>query len=161
MELIVILFIIISIVAAVNKNKTPNSPGQPPNGRPTTPPNGSYTGPQHPPYTPNPANNTQPQRPYMPPKNTAASPRPETKTPMQEEYERFLKRQAARDAFSPEGKPSAEGECIEPNPNHCAVEHQQDTAYAQNQSDALNIEKQELIKGILWSEILGKPKCMR
>ena len=157
MELIIIIFIIVSIVAAVNKNKTSNTPGQP-GSRPVPP-------------QPSPGNNPGNRQPYRtaPPQagrsgmpGRAVKPAPgAAKTPMQEEYERFLKRQAAREALSPEGKPSTEGECIEPNPNHCAVEHQEDAAYRQTENEFIDVEKQELMKGILWSEILGKPKCMR
>lgn len=147
MELIFIILIIVSIVSAANKNKQ-NTPGQPGSGRPVNP-----AGPQTP----------QPGTPVAGPPRGAAPQKPMAaqKTPMQEEYERFLKRQAARDAFSPEGKPSSEGECIEPNPNHCVVEHSEDAAYSQNETELDAIDKQELVKGILWSEILGKPKCMR
>lgn len=165
MELIIIIFIIVSIVAAVNKNKTPNNPGQPGN-RPVPPQQrpGNVQGNRQPNIRPNTPQTAR--TPNMPP-NTgafgrAAQPAPGmAKTPMQEEYERFLKRQAAREALSPEGKPSTEGECIEPNPGHCAVEHHEDAAYSQTQNERIDMDKQELIKGILWSEILGKPKCMR
>ena len=160
MQLIFIIFIIVAIVAAVNKNKTPNNPRQP-GSRPVSPQQGpgNIPGNGQPNVRPNPPQTGRPPRP-----NTGAATQPAqgmAKTPMQEEYERFLKRQAAREALSPEGKPSTEGECIEPNPNPCAVVHHEDPAYSQEQNELIDMDKQELIKGILWSEILGKPKCMR
>lgn len=54
-----------------------------------------------------------------------------------------------------------EGECIEEHPDHCAVEHQPDSVYASEISEnaTVEIDREQLVNGIIMSEILSKPKC--
>lgn len=57
--------------------------------------------------------------------------------------------------LSTEGTASQEGECVEENPNHCAVEHPEERASA---APAARFTASELKNGILMGEILGRPK---
>ena len=57
--------------------------------------------------------------------------------------------------LSAEGTASQEGECVEENPNHCAVEHPEEKAPA---APAARFTASELKNGILMGEILGRPK---
>ena len=62
---------------------------------------------------------------------------------------------------SVEGTNSSEGKCIEPNANHCAVEHSEDSDYASEITDeAVAFSRDDIVKGIIMAEILSKPKCM-
>ena len=60
---------------------------------------------------------------------------------------------------STEGMASQEGQCIEPNANHCAVEHFEDTVYDSEISDKVPVkfDREYLVQGIIMAEIL-KPK---
>ena len=64
-------------------------------------------------------------------------------------------------SFSMEGTKSTEGECIEENPKHCAVEHIEDSVYVNEITDTSEVafDRQDLVKGIIMAEILSKPKC--
>ncbi|MBE7092224.1 MAG: hypothetical protein E7365_03470 [Clostridiales bacterium] len=64
------------------------------------------------------------------------------------------------DFISSEGYGSQEGECIEPNANHCAVEHMEDTVYDTEIKDetVVDFNRENLVKGIVMAEILSKPK---
>ncbi len=63
---------------------------------------------------------------------------------------------------STEGSESNEGKCIEPNANHCAVEHEADSIYLSEITDepASAFTRDDMVKGIIMAEILSKPKCM-
>ncbi len=63
---------------------------------------------------------------------------------------------------SSEGTESNEGKCIEPNPVHCAVEHFEDSVYeSEIGSQAPDTSREELIKAIIMSEIISKPKSLQ
>ncbi len=63
---------------------------------------------------------------------------------------------------SEEGRESNEGKCIEPNANHCAVEHFEDTVYASEiGSENIDFTREDLVKGIIMAEIISKPKSMQ
>ncbi len=63
---------------------------------------------------------------------------------------------------STEGSESNEGKCIEPDANHCAVEHDADSVYLTEITDepASAFTREDMVKGIIMAEILSKPKCM-
>lgn len=68
--------------------------------------------------------------------------------------------ESTRTSFvSSEGFASQEGQCIEPNPNHCAVEHEEDSVYASEIKDEAPVvfNRENLVQGIVMAEIL-KPK---
>ena len=54
-----------------------------------------------------------------------------------------------------------EGECIESEPEHCAVKHSPDSVYATEISDEPKIDfsREQLVNGIIMAELLSKPKC--
>ena len=54
-----------------------------------------------------------------------------------------------------------EGECIESEPEHCAVKHSPDSVYATEISDKPKIDfsREQLVNGIIMAELLSKPKC--
>lgn len=54
-----------------------------------------------------------------------------------------------------------EGECIENEPEHCAVEHTADSVYASEISDEPknDFSREQLVNGIIIAELLSKPKC--
>lgn len=61
-----------------------------------------------------------------------------------------------------EGTESSEGMCIEPNANHCAVEHFEDTVYASEIGNTENeFTHKDFVKGIIMAEILSKPKSLQ
>ncbi len=63
---------------------------------------------------------------------------------------------------SEEGRESNEGKCIEPNANHCAVEHFDDTVYASEIGiENSDFTREDLVKGIIMAEIISKPKSMQ
>lgn len=63
---------------------------------------------------------------------------------------------------SEEGRESNEGKCIEPNANHCAVEHFDDTVYASEiGTENSDFTREDLVKGIIMAEIISKPKSMQ
>ena len=63
---------------------------------------------------------------------------------------------------STEGSESNEGKCIEPDANHCVVEHPLDTVYAEEiGSENNNFAREDFVKGIIMAEILSKPKSMQ
>ncbi len=62
---------------------------------------------------------------------------------------------------SNEGTSSSEGTCIEEDPQHCAVKHEEtDDIYVLSGENA-SFDRQDIVKGIIMSEILGKPKCFK
>lgn len=72
----------------------------------------------------------------------------------------YTEGESARTSFaSSEGFASQEGQCIEPNPNHCAVEHEEDSVYASEIKDEAPVvfNRENLVQGIIMAEIL-KPK---
>lgn len=62
---------------------------------------------------------------------------------------------------SEEGTESTEGKCIEPNPDHCAVEHFEDTVYTEEIGREITFDREDFVKGILMAEIISKPKSLR
>ena len=62
---------------------------------------------------------------------------------------------------SAEGSESDEGKCIEPDPQHCAVEHPEETIYSTEIGTEPVFSKDDFVKGIIMSEILSKPKSLR
>lgn len=54
-----------------------------------------------------------------------------------------------------------EGECIEKDPNHCAVRHTPDSVYANEITDEPRqaFSREQLVNGIIVAELLSKPKC--
>lgn len=62
---------------------------------------------------------------------------------------------------SAEGSESDEGKCIEPDPQHCAVEHIEETVYSNEIGIEPSFSKDDFVKGIIMSEILSKPKSLR
>lgn len=61
---------------------------------------------------------------------------------------------------SMEGTESQEGKCIEPDANHCTVEHYEDSVYASEIADEKTpkFNRENLIQGVIMAEILSKPK---
>ena len=61
---------------------------------------------------------------------------------------------------SAEGSESQEGKCIEPDANHCSVEHTADSVYASEITDEASpkFNRESLVQGIIMAEILSKPK---
>ena len=68
-------------------------------------------------------------------------------------------RPAERVWVSPEGTASDEGECVEENPQHCAVEHSEEPAYLLD--SVVTLPRGELARAVVISEILGKPVSLR
>lgn len=64
---------------------------------------------------------------------------------------------------SSEGSESSEGKCIEPNANHCAVEHTEDSVYASEigMEESNCFTHEDVVKGIIMAEILSKPKSLQ
>ncbi len=63
---------------------------------------------------------------------------------------------------SMEGTESFEGKCIEPDANHCAVEHLEDSVYASEIGMEENaFTHEDIVKGIIMAEILSKPKSLQ
>lgn len=118
---------------------------------------------------------TEQAKNFEPPK---AQPQPETKakptvkqtvqrTTRSMEYskqeigKKLPKEQLIRPEYvSAEGSVSQEGKCIEPDANHCAVEHFEDTVYANEITDEapVKFDREHLVQGIIMAEILSKPK---
>lgn len=65
-----------------------------------------------------------------------------------------------KDVFvSFEGSESYEGKCIEPDADHCAVEHVDDVFQTEiSEETPVRFNREALIQGIIMSEILSKPK---
>ncbi len=82
--------------------------------------------------------------------------------PNAEGYEK-IKTQANAKYESFEGSESSEGKCIEPNPDHCAVEHEEETVYTNEIGDEAScaFSKEDFVKGIIMSEIVSVPKSLR
>lgn len=61
---------------------------------------------------------------------------------------------------STEGMESQEGKCIEPDANHCSVEHEEDSVYSSEITDEAHAKfnRESLVQGIVMAEILSKPK---
>ena len=63
---------------------------------------------------------------------------------------------------SEEGSESNEGKCIEPNANHCSVEHFEDTVYANEiGSENIDFTHEDFVKGIIMAELISKPKSLQ
>ena len=82
-----------------------------------------------------------------------------------EQYEREMRTLFSQtdmgNYVSNEGTSSSEGTCIEENPQHCAVKHEEnDDIYVLN-GENTSFNRQDVVKGIIMSEILGKPKCFK
>ncbi len=88
------------------------------------------------------------------------------RTTVQEQIDEVKKR-FEKDGFdmrfeSQEGTKSTEGECVEPNPNHCAVEHFEDTVYTSEiGKEESDFTREDFVKGIIMAEILSKPKSVQ
>ena len=66
-----------------------------------------------------------------------------------------------KDVFvSYEGSESYEGKCIEPDANHCAVEHVEDEIFQTEIADEkpARFNRENFVQGIIMAEILSKPK---
>jgi hypothetical protein len=76
--------------------------------------------------------------------------------------EKLEKKPMARNRYvSTEGSASTEGECIEPNPNHCVTDHIDDAIYSAEINDegiSLDLDRESIVKGIIMAEIISKPK---
>lgn len=96
------------------------------------------------------------QRAEMKPYPHPGYPVPPGKKPVQKQ----AKNVAAKAAAAKEQEMSThEGECIETEPVHCAVEHTPDSVYATEISDKPDISREQLVNGIIMAELLSKPKC--
>ena len=76
--------------------------------------------------------------------------------------EKLERKPMTRNIFaSTEGSASTEGECIEPNPNHCVTKHVDDAIYSAEIKDegiSLDLDRESIVKGIIMAEIISKPK---
>lgn len=59
---------------------------------------------------------------------------------------------------SMEGTASTEGECIEENPQHCAVEHLPDDVYDADTGFAVDFDRRKLLSAMIMGEVLNAPK---
>ena len=66
---------------------------------------------------------------------------------------------ASREGFgSAEGTAGTEGECIEENPQHCAVEHLPDDAYDEVTDFGDEFDRKALLRAMIMGEVLNAPK---
>lgn len=87
--------------------------------------------------------------------------KPQPKTETFNRTTRSTEYAKAKNVFvSTEGTASQEGSCVEPDANHCAVEHIEDTVYQTEITDEapVKINRESLVQGIIMAEILSKPK---
>ena len=78
--------------------------------------------------------------------------------------EKLKKEPLNRGTFvSTEGTASTEGECIEENPDHCAVEHEDNAIYGNEigSEKRFNVSHKTLVNGVIMAEIISKPKCFK
>ena len=136
-----IVFLIVRAKMSQAEAQTPQTPPVRPQTPPERPPVRPQTPPERPPVRPQ----TPPERP--PVRSQAPAQRP------------IRQARPERVWVSPEGTASDEGECVEENPQHCAVEHSEEPAYALD--SAANLPREELARAVVVSEILGKPVSLR